>query len=142
MKLDEAFTDAAQKHGCKTALCWGELEYSYGQFLAQARQAASRLQHKFGVKPGDRVGVWLKNCPEFVPALFGVWLAGGVVVPINSFLKSGEVSHILADAGIDVLISQSTLGEPQASLRAARPSLRIVPGDDLAAGTDPAAVVF
>ena len=39
----------------------------------------SQLQQHFGVKPGDRVGLWLKNCPEFIPSLFGILHAGAVV---------------------------------------------------------------
>ena len=61
------------------------------------------------MKPGDRVGLWLKNCPEFVPALFGILAAGGVVVPINNFLKPAEVTYILEDAGVNVLITDVTM---------------------------------
>jgi long-chain acyl-CoA synthetase len=52
----------------------------------------------------------LKNCPEFVPGLFGILHAGAVVVPINNFLKPDEVKFILADAGIEVLITDAELG--------------------------------
>ena len=55
--------------------------------------------------PGDRVGLWMKNRPEFVPALLGILNASAVAVPINNFLKSEEVSYILADSGTDVLIT-------------------------------------
>ena len=64
---------------------------------------AARLRSEFGVRRGDRVGIWLKNCPQFVPALFGILHAGAVAVPINNFLKPGEVRFILADAGINVV---------------------------------------
>jgi long-chain acyl-CoA synthetase len=49
------------------------------------------------VKPGERVALWLRNCPHFIPALFGVLQAGAVVAPINNFLKADEVSYILLE---------------------------------------------
>src|SRR5271154_307100 len=103
MNLALAFAQSAQRDLSKTALFWGEGQFTYRQFQAQTNGVASRLKTEFGVQRGDRVGIWLKNCPEFVPALFGVWQAEAVVVPINNFLKPAEVQFIVADAGINVL---------------------------------------
>ncbi|HEX3989080.1 MAG TPA: long-chain fatty acid--CoA ligase [Verrucomicrobiae bacterium] len=104
MNLALAFGQSARENPSKTALFWGDTQFSYRQFWSQTVAAAKRLKSDFGVRPGDRVGVWLQNCPEFVPAIFGIWQAGAVVVPINHFLKPAEVEFILSDAGIDVLI--------------------------------------
>ena len=88
---------------------------------------------RFGVKPGDRVALWVKNCPEFVPAVFGILSAGGVVVPINNFLKPAEVSFILNDAGVNVLITDPELAAHFDALKAARPSLQILRVEQFAA---------
>lgn len=124
MNLAQAFSEAATLTPGKTALFWAETEYSYGRLLAQTRAVAARLRDELGVKAGDRVGLWLKNCPEFVPALMGVLEAGAAVVPINNFLKPAEVSYILQDAGIEVLIVEESLRESWPALQAARPGLR------------------
>ena len=58
----------------------------FGKAHALAGGLARRLKDEFGLQPGDRVGLWLKNCPEFVFSLFGILLAEGVVVSINNFL--------------------------------------------------------
>jgi long-chain acyl-CoA synthetase len=71
------------------------------------------------------VGLWLKNCPEFIPSLFGILHAGAVVVPINNFLKPDEVNYILNDAGIDVLITDADLGTHHRALEAIRPQLKL-----------------
>jgi long-chain acyl-CoA synthetase len=86
---------------------------------------SSQLQADFGVEPGARVGLWLKNCPEFVSALIGILHAGAVAVPINNFLKADEVNYILGDAGIDVLITDAELGTHHRSLEAVRPHLKL-----------------
>ena len=76
MNLAQSFADSARRNLKKTALFWGDAEFSYGELWARSRWVAERLTRDFGVKPGDRVGIWLKNCPEFIPALFGI-LPGG-----------------------------------------------------------------
>ncbi len=95
---------------------------------------AADLSLKFGVKPGDRVGLWLKNRPEFVTVVFGILDAGAVLVPINNFLKPDEVNYILSDGGIDVLITEEELAVHAPALLAARPQLKIFKVEDFPAG--------
>src|SRR5258706_8922094 len=108
MNLARVFASSVEEHSAKTAVFWGETEITYRQLWDQSRWMAAQLRDNFGVRPGDRVGVWLRNCPEYVPAIYGILLAGAVVVPINNFLKADEVSHILNDAGINALISEQS----------------------------------
>ena len=131
MNLAAAFATNAEINRTKIAVYWGEQECSYGALLAQSRQLAAHLQQAFQIKPGQRVGLWLKNCPEFIPALFAVLQAGAVVVPINNFLKPEEVGHIVADAGIDLIITDATMAEAAPRLAAARPQLRFWPVEEL-----------
>ncbi len=130
MNLASAFAASARKHRNKIALFWGDREYSYAELWAQSLLVSERLQRRFGVQRGDRVGLWLKNCPEFVSGLFGILRAGAVVVPINNFLKPDEVNYILADAGIDLLITDAELLTNLTLLRAARPALKLFLTDD------------
>src|SRR6266568_3909602 len=132
MNLASAFAASVQKHQQKTALYWGEREYSYAELWAQSMVVAERLQQRFGVKAGDRVGLWLKNCPEFIPALFGVLYTGAAVVPINNFFKPDEVSYILGDGGIDVLITDAELGAHFHAFTTARPDLKLFNVEELA----------
>jgi len=122
--LAAAFAAAAHAHANKTALYWSDAEFTYEHFARQAAWLAERLVRVHGVRPGDRVGLWLKNCPEFVSAVFGILGAGAVLVPINNFLKPGEVAYMIADAGVDVLITEGALAGPLGELQAARPTLR------------------
>ena len=87
MNLATSFARCAEKNAGKTAVFWGEAEHSYQQLLAQSRRVARHLQAELKVQPNDRVGLWLKNRPEFISAIFGALEAGAVVVPINNFLK-------------------------------------------------------
>jgi long-chain acyl-CoA synthetase len=124
MNLALAFAQSARSDFSKTALFWGEVRFSYEQFWQQTLLVAHRLQNNLRVSRGDRVGVWLKNCPEFVPAVFGIWQAGAVAVPINNFLKSTEVQFIVADAGIKTIILDESIKDAFVQLAAERPGLR------------------
>jgi long-chain acyl-CoA synthetase len=123
MTLDEAFRDIALNRAQKIALFWGDDEFSYSQLNAQSLWVAEQLRG-LGVKSGDRVALWLKNCPQFVPALFGIWSAGAVAVPVNNFLKPAEVLYILNDSSIDVIITDSSLLEGVAKVQAERATVR------------------
>ncbi|MGH7951998.1 MAG: long-chain-fatty-acid--CoA ligase [Limisphaerales bacterium] len=132
MNLSSAFSSCAQKHAQKIAIYFGEKEISYAELRAQSQNVAAHLQNHFGVKPGDRVGLWLKNCPEFVASVFGILETGAVVVPINNFLKPAEVSYILNDGEIDVAITDAELSSGEKELSASRSSLKFLHVEDFA----------
>ncbi|KAB2653675.1 MAG: long-chain fatty acid--CoA ligase [Verrucomicrobia bacterium] len=117
----------------KTAVFWAEHEYSYEHFRRQAGWVAARLVGAMGVRPGDRVALWMRNRPEFIGALFGILAAGGVAVPINNFLKPAEVAYMLEDSGAGVLITEDGMDEGLASLLSANPSLRVLRVDGIPA---------
>ncbi len=79
--------------------------YSY----AQVRQEVERLTialHTLGCKPGDRVAVWLANCPEWVFAEFACAVLGVLIVPINARFRAGEAAYVLKSARAKMLITQ------------------------------------
>ena len=131
MNLATAFVEAAQKCAGKSAIFWGEEVVTYDDIAAQSRALALELINKMGVAPGERVAIWLKNCPEFVPVLFGILQAGAVVVPINNFLKPDEVSYILKDCGAKILISDAGMKEGTTRLREMISGLQVYEIDSL-----------
>src|ERR1700720_1793168 len=130
MNLSTAFADCAQKHAQKTAIFYGEREISYAELHAQSLKVAEHLRMKLHVEPGDRVALWLKNCPEFVTSVFGILGAGAVVVPVNNFLKSAEVIYILNDSAIDLVITDAELGAQFETLKSTRPALQLFQVED------------
>jgi long-chain acyl-CoA synthetase len=76
---------------------------TYRQLVAEAEQFAKALA-SLGVKKGDRVGLVLPNCPQFVVAFYALQRLGAVSVGNNPLYTQREMSHQLTDAGVDVLI--------------------------------------
>src|SRR5204863_9367300 len=120
-----ALASAAMKAASRPAIFYGDQAITYRQVVEQTSVFAGHLAAHHGLVPGQRVALWLKNCPEFVSAFFGILAAGGVVVPINNFLKPNEVGYILADAEVDLVITDASMGEAVKALQGARPSLRV-----------------
>ncbi|HNQ90048.1 MAG TPA: long-chain fatty acid--CoA ligase [Verrucomicrobiota bacterium] len=136
MNLARAFLASANNNLEKTAVLWGDHTFAYRHFRNQTAWVSGALTRDLGVRRGDRVALWLRNCPEFISAFFGVLAAGGVVVPINNFLKPDEVQFILRDAGITVMITDASLAEGAHRLQSALPELRTLAIDAFLPGTD------
>jgi long-chain acyl-CoA synthetase len=130
MNLATAFLNCAQKNPNKIAIYFGDKQISFTELSAHAQAVAAHLQNHLGVKPGDRVALWLKNCPEFIIGVYGILQANAVVVPINNFLKAAEAGYILNDGGIEVVICDAEMGAHFAELQAARPQLKMLKVED------------
>ncbi|MCF7765518.1 MAG: AMP-binding protein [Verrucomicrobia bacterium] len=126
MNLFSAFSSVVLDHPGKPAAFWGEIEHSYEMLWQQSLAIGRLLKDQNGVGPGDRVGIWMKNRPEFITALLGILQSGAVAVPINNFLKGPEIDYILSDSGINVLVSEEVMQEAFAGLREARPGLQVL----------------
>ncbi len=63
--------------------------------LRARAEALSALLRDRGLRPGQAVGVMLPNGPDIVAALFGIWFAGGVYVPLNPRLSADELAHVI-----------------------------------------------
>lgn len=87
------------------ALFERELTASFAELDAMADAVAARLIGQ-GLKPGERAAIYAQKSIAMVAALFGVWRAGGVAVPVNPVLRAGQVAHILSDSGSKLLLTQ------------------------------------
>ena len=72
------------------------------------------LQHDCGVRAGDRVLLAMQNSPQWALAFFGILRANAVVVPVNPMNRTGELRHVVADAGARVaFVAQDLLPQLQ-----------------------------
>ena len=78
------------------ALADGErVHASWATFAARTAAAAAGLRDDFGLSPGDRVAIVMRNRPEYLEAMFAIWHAGLVAVPVNARLHRDEIAYIL-----------------------------------------------
>ncbi len=71
---------------------------TYREFARRAAACAAALRDRFHCRPGDRIAILAGNQPGYLEALYGIWWAGCVAVPINAKLHAREAAFIVADA--------------------------------------------
>lgn len=97
-------SNAARQWPEQTALVVKSERVSYAELWAAVEQAAAGLGQA-GIAKGDRVGVWLDKRIETITAFLAASLAGAVFVPINPVLRPHQVTHILKDCNVRILIT-------------------------------------
>lgn len=88
----------------QVAIAFGGRDIPYAE-LADLVASVSGWLVEAGVRPGDRVAVYLPNSPQFVVAMLAVLQAGAVHVPVNPMLKAAELTHELSDCGAEVVVA-------------------------------------
>jgi long-chain acyl-CoA synthetase len=76
---------------------------SYAELAAAASRLATFLDRQ-GIRMGDRVGVMLSNIAAAPIAYYGIWMLGGVAVPMNPLMQAREVAFYLSNTGAKALI--------------------------------------
>ncbi|HEY7019956.1 MAG TPA: AMP-binding protein [Ktedonobacterales bacterium] len=116
----EAVYIQAQRDPERVAILFESETISYGALWADVERFAQTLD-AWGAQPGDRVALFLENCPEFVVAYLGAHLAGCIAVLVNTQYRQVELSHILNDAGVRLCVTSPVGAEELAAINA--PSL-------------------
>ena len=78
------------------------LRFTYSQFNDRVDQLAKGLLY-IGVRPGDKVGIWANNVPDWLTFMFATAKIGAVLVTINTNYKSSELAFLLQNADIHTL---------------------------------------
>lgn len=77
---------------------------TYSQAWREAQSVAGFLQQQCGVKRGDRVLLYLQNCPQFILAFYGILRADAMVVPVNPMNLAEELRHYATNADATTVI--------------------------------------
>jgi len=83
--------------------CFGQT-LTYADTERLSGNIAAYLQHKLGVKKGDRIAVMLPNLPAFPLAMLGLVRAGAIQVNVNPLYTPRELEHQLNDAGVEIIV--------------------------------------
>ncbi len=84
-------------------LCCYRREITWKVFDEKANRFANLLLQR-GVKKGDKVGILLMNCLEWLPIYFGILKTGALAVPLNFRYSASEIKYCLELAEVDVLL--------------------------------------
>ena len=99
-------------------LVYEDERWSFGRFTTAMDALAHTLVHHHGVRPGDRVGIAMRNYPEWVVTYAAATSVGAVVVCFNAWWTTEELEYGLHDSGTTVLVADAERVERVAPLLA------------------------
>ena len=111
--------------GNRPAFLAGDESFSYAWLDEKSRRAALGLS-TMGIRPGDRVALWLPNLPEWPALYFAIARLGAVAVLVNTRFRSAEVQDIV--------------GRSRAKALVLSPGFRAIDFAGILSGVDPAAL--
>lgn len=109
--LHEAFMENAQKNPESVAVVDGENSYSYLEIDKISNRIANRLI-ALGVKPSDKVALYLPRTFYMITGILGVIKAGAIYIPLDMQYPKGRIDYILNDAKGKVILSLSDIKLP------------------------------
>jgi long-chain acyl-CoA synthetase len=98
IRLDELLRRSAQRYPDRVALIFFGRKTSYRALDEAVDRVASGLRG-LGLDRGERVALFMPNCPQLVIAFYAVWRAGCVAVPVNPRATGPELTRYLSDSG-------------------------------------------
>jgi long-chain acyl-CoA synthetase len=104
--LVDYLADAARERPQRAALLYKGATVTFGDLERLSDICAAAL-HGLGLKRGDRLGLLLPNCPQFLIAQFAAWKLGAILAPLNPIYTEHELEAPLRDHGIEILITLS-----------------------------------
>lgn len=102
--LPEYFRDQAKAMPDKVALSFYGFDMTYKALDEASDRFAGGLAD-LGVQKGDRVALFMQNCPQFVIGFLSILRAGGIVVPLNPMFKHTELEYELNDSRAETLVT-------------------------------------
>ena len=98
---------AARARGDQTFLVYEDERWTFTEVMRHVDAMAALLVDRYGVQPGDRVAIGMRNYPEWVIAFAAITSIGAVSVSLNAWWTSDELDYALDDCGASVLIADT-----------------------------------
>ena len=102
--LRERFNEA-RLHGDKPFMVYEDETWSFTQTMRRVDEIADALVSRYGVEPGDRVAISMRNYPEWIMSFAAIVSVGGIAVCMNSWWKTDEAVYGLEDSRPKLLIA-------------------------------------
>ncbi len=103
MTLSTLLSKRAEELPKKTCIKFEKRKLTYEEINKRVSLTAGGLK-KLGLNIKDPAAILIENCPEYIISYFAILRAGGISLPINTFLTPHEISYILNDASCKILI--------------------------------------
>jgi long-chain acyl-CoA synthetase len=90
-----------------TFIAFEDEEWTFAEVMAEADALGYALVHHYGVQPGDRVGIAMRNYPEWIVSFAAILSIGAISVSMNAWWTGQEMEYAINDAELSVLIGDT-----------------------------------
>jgi long-chain acyl-CoA synthetase len=97
--------DTARARGDTTFLVYEDERWSFADVMTHVDALGALLVHRYGIRPGDRVAIGMRNYPEWIIAFAAITSVGAISVSLNAWWTEDELDYALEDSGARVLIA-------------------------------------
>ena len=104
----EVLNLAATQFSDRPATAFVSVETTFGELRRQAERLAAALC-ELGIRKGDRVGIMLPNCPQYLVSFFAIARLGAIATNVNPLYTPREVALVIADSGMRAIIALDLL---------------------------------
>ena len=118
-------SDAARAHAESPAVLFKGASLTYAD-LERLSDACASAFAALGVRRGDRVGLLLPNCPQFLIAELGAWKIGAIVAPLNPTYTEAELEGPLREQGIETIVTLTRFYERIKRVQPKTPLTRVI----------------
>ncbi|MBI4362720.1 MAG: long-chain fatty acid--CoA ligase [Euryarchaeota archaeon] len=125
LPIGDYVREAARTWPENTATLFYGTRIPYAKFDEMVDRLATAL-HQQGVRQGDRVAMYMPNCPQYAIADFAVLRLGAIVVNFNPLYVERELEHQLKDSGAETIIALDQLLPRVQAVRAQTPIKRVI----------------
>lgn len=108
MNLSHMIDRGANYFGERKAIVYGATSYTYKELNARVDRVAHYLREQ-GISKGDRVALYMINCPQWIIVYYGIVRLGAAVVCVSAAYKSSELEHLIEDSQSALLITSESL---------------------------------
>jgi long-chain acyl-CoA synthetase len=106
--LHEALRERTCNEPDRVAIVYEGRNLTFADLDAESNRLAHGLR-ALGLKTGDRLGLFMPNCPEFEIAFYAASKLDAVACPLNPSYRDREVTYQLNDAGVSLLLTHGKL---------------------------------
>jgi long-chain acyl-CoA synthetase len=140
--LHETLRKTASIQPARTAIVFEDRTVTFAELDSESNKLAHGLRG-LGLEAGDRLGLFMPNCPEFEIAFYAASKLGAITCPLNSSYREREITYQLNDSGAAILITHAKLLPLVEAARGQLGQVRvIVVTGDQASGSPPTVVRY
>jgi long-chain acyl-CoA synthetase len=108
--------DSARAHGDEIFLVYEDERWSFADVMKRVDALAALMVDRYGIEPGDRVAIGMRNYPEWIMSFAAITSIGGIAVCMNAWWTSEELEYGLHDCGAKLFVADRERVERAAPL--------------------------